>query len=97
MEGLVAAARIFMVADFHDDFPFFSGWRCYALLVRAFEGGHAFVVGQSVTTGQDNTVIWGTIHQKTNTHGGTGAHGWPDPTYVNRLVSECAAKGILEQ
>ena len=65
--------------------------------MRAFEGGHAFVVGQSVTTGQDNTVIWGTIHQKTNTHGGTGAHGWPDPTYVNRLVSECAAKGILEQ
>ena len=72
------------------------GWRCFALLERAFRGGHAFVVGQSVTTRVDNTVIWGTIHQKTNPTGGTGAHGWPDPGYADRLASECAAKGILE-
>jgi len=33
------------------------------------------MVGTSVTTGQQNTVVWGGIHQKTSPHGGTSNHG----------------------
>lgn len=70
------------------------GWRAYALLKKAFETGHLFVVGDSITTSQRDVVVWGSIHQKTSRHGGTIHHGWPDPAYIGRLVSECAVHGI---
>ena len=34
------------------------------------------------------------IHQKTNLTGGTARHGYPDPTYFDRLKQECASRGI---
>ena len=53
----------------------------------------AFRVGSSTTTGKENTVVW-SIHQKTRYNGGEGHHGWPDPGYVDRLTSECAANNV---
>lgn len=65
------------------------------LLTKAFLRGFLFIVGDSVTTGQQNTTIWGGIHQKTNTTGGTARHGYPDPQYFNRLKQECGARGLF--
>ena len=64
------------------------------LLKKAFALGHLFMVGDSVTTGQSNVVVWGGIHQKTSLNGGKSAHGWPDDTYFRRLQAECFVKGV---
>ena len=63
-----------------------------ALLVKAFERKHTFIVGDSVTTGQKNCVVWSGIHHKTSPNGGT--FGYPDPTYLNRVTHECADRGV---
>jgi len=39
------------------------------LLKRAFDAKLIFTVGRSVTTGQDNSVIWNDVHHKTSTSG----------------------------
>ena len=70
-----------------------EGQACVRLLRRAFERGRAFIVGRSLTTGRENTVVYA-IHQKSRSDGGAALHGWPDPTYLQRLSSECAAFGI---
>ena len=70
-----------------------TGARCLQLLMRAFDQGVAFRVGSSTTTGRENTVVW-SIHQKTRYNGGEVHHGWPDPGYVDRLTSECAANNV---
>jgi deltex len=54
-----------------------------------------FTVGKSVTTGLDNQVVWNGIHHKTNTSGGVGSFGYPDPTYFSRVKEELAAKGVV--
>ena len=41
-----------------------------SLLRRAFDDQHIFGVGRSVTSGQDNVVIWNDVHHKTNISGG---------------------------
>jgi hypothetical protein len=70
------------------------GAEALKLLTKAFRNGNLFLVGDSVTTGQRNTTIWAGIHQKTNLTGGTARHGYPDPTYFDRLKQECASRGI---
>lgn len=65
-----------------------------ALLVKAFERRHTFIVGTSVTTGQTNVVVWAGIHHKTNTHGGSSHFGYPDPHYFNRVQLELADRGV---
>ena len=70
------------------------GYQCLGLLLAAFRQGQLFQVGSSVTTGRDNTVVYGSIHQKTRTRGGPVNHGWPDPEYLQRLKSECAAASV---
>lgn len=47
----------------------------------------------SVTTGKESTVVWN-VHQKTSRTGGPTRYGWPDPTYLERLKSECAAINV---
>jgi deltex-like protein len=74
------------------------GMRCLRMLHAAFEQRLLFRVGSSATTGKSNTVVWH-MHQKTRRDGGETVHGWPDPKYVERLQSECAAanvKGVLD-
>lgn len=65
------------------------------LLKVGFLRGELFTIGTSLTTGRQNTTVWGSIHQKTSTGGGTQYHGWPDASYFERLAQECAAKGIF--
>ena len=71
-----------------------AGWRAIALLKTAFERGVLFRVGTSHTLGTENVVTFGGIHQKSRRHGGAAQHGWPDPTALQRLESECAVFGI---
>ena len=68
-----------------------DGQRALKLLTAAFQQGALFTVGDSVTTGTKNCVRWN-MHQKTSTHGGSMNHGWPDPTYLWRLKSECISQ-----
>lgn len=65
------------------------------LLEKAFINGYLFMVGDSVTTGEENTVIW-RIHQKTSLSGGAQKHGYPDSGYLQRLKSECSVYGLLD-
>jgi deltex len=71
-----------------------EGRTVLALLVKAFERRHTFIVGDSVTTGQKNCVVWSGIHHKSNTHGGSSCFGFPDPTYFNRVMLELADRGV---
>jgi hypothetical protein len=64
------------------------------LLKKAFMAGVLFVVGQSITTGQPNVVVWGGIHQKTALRGGPAVHGWPDDQRLTILTAECKQRGI---
>lgn len=64
-----------------------------ALLATAWDRRLMFTVGQSTTTGEEDTVTWNEIHQKTQMHG--GAHGYPDPSYLDRLLAELADHGVL--
>jgi len=66
------------------------------LLKIAFERRLTFTVGTSVTTGEENVVVWNGIHHKTNLHGGSSHYGYPDKTYFNRVKEELAAKGVFE-
>ena len=72
-----------------------KGREAMGLLIKAFEAGILFRVGQSITTGNHDQTVWGGVHQKTSLTGGTAAHGWPDPGYFTRLTSECAAFGVF--
>ena len=67
------------------------------MLKRAFTHGLLFRVGKSITNGEDNTTVWGSVHQKTSESGGATQHGWPDPSYFARLQSECASVGLLTE
>jgi len=44
-----------------------EGVEVLAILEKAFRQRVSFVVGTSVTTGEQNTVVWGSVHHKTNT------------------------------
>jgi deltex-like protein len=61
------------------------------LLKSAFDKRLLFTIGQSITTGQDDVIVWNDIHQKTKP---TGPHGYPDASYLDRVKAELAAKGI---
>ena len=50
----------------------------------------------SVTTGNPSVVVWN-IHQKTSRTGGATQHGWPDPSYLDRLKSECASVNVVDE
>jgi deltex-like protein len=77
---------------YYPDTP--EGREAVDLLKKAFRLGYLFVVNDSVTTGQTNTVVWAGIHQKTSLSGGATNHGWPDDSAFVRLKSECASRGI---
>ncbi|EPB70481.1 hypothetical protein ANCCEY_10414, partial [Ancylostoma ceylanicum] len=53
-------------------------------------------VGDSITTGARNTVVWNNIHHKTSIGGGPLKYGYPDPDYLSRVKEDLAAMGITE-
>ncbi|KAI4903401.1 hypothetical protein NFI96_022817 [Prochilodus magdalenae] len=82
--------RLAFLPDNHE------GREVLKLLQRAFDQRLTFTVGTSVTSGEENTIIWNDIHHKTSTTGGPEHHGYPDPHYLSRVKAELKAKGIDE-
>ncbi|KAF8382722.1 hypothetical protein PRIPAC_71864, partial [Pristionchus pacificus] len=73
-----------------------AGQLVLRLLQKAFECKLTFTIGDSVTSGAQNTVVWNNVHHKTSMHGGPQAYGYPDPGYLDRLTEELASLGITE-
>ncbi|XP_070574032.1 uncharacterized protein [Ptychodera flava] len=71
-----------------------EGREVLGLLKKAFDLGVLFTIGTSVTTGTDNCVVWNDVHHKTSRSGGPARYGYPDPTYLDRVKAELAAKAI---
>merc|ERR1712154_274308 len=66
-----------------------------AMLTRlAFKRKLIFQIGTSLTLQQDNRIVFGSIHLKTSTTGGSTKHGFPDEGYFGRFKSELKVKGI---
>jgi len=71
-----------------------KGTKVLELMQVAWERRLMFTIGQSITTGVDNCVIWNGIHVKTSTSGGFSSFGYPDATYLDRVLDELANKGV---
>lgn len=65
------------------------------LLIKAWERRLTFTIGQSVTTGAANCVVWNGIHHKTEMMDRSG-HGYPAPNFLANVTMECAALGIVD-
>ena len=55
-----------------------------------------FTVGNSSTTGERDTVVWNEIHHKTEMMSNVSGHGYPDPNYLDNVLSELASQGVTE-
>lgn len=42
-------------------------------------------------------ITWNDIHHKTRMEGGPARFGYPDPTYLDRVLEELEAKGVTEE
>ncbi|XP_067929445.1 uncharacterized protein [Watersipora subatra] len=73
-----------------------KGRKAAKLLKKAFDQRLVFTVGQSVTTGQDDCVVWNDIHHKTSMRGGPSNYGYPDSDYLTRLIDDLKARGIAD-
>ncbi|KAH3788636.1 hypothetical protein DPMN_166783 [Dreissena polymorpha] len=73
-----------------------EGRRVLHLLRRAFDRRLIFTIGESRTSGMEGVVTWNDIHHKTRPYGGPEGFGYPDPTYLQRVQEELAAKGVNE-
>jgi deltex-like protein len=71
-----------------------EGNKVVNLLKIAWDRRLIFRIGTSVTTGQENCVVWNGIHHKTSTSGGPSNYGYPDDTYLERVKDELAVKGV---
>ncbi|KAJ3283093.1 E3 ubiquitin-protein ligase dtx3l [Rhizoclosmatium sp. JEL0117] len=70
-----------------------EGLRIVELMKVAFDRRLVFRIGRSVTTGVDNTLVWG-IHHKTRPDGGLAAYGYPDEGYLGRVEEELKERGV---
>eukprot|EP00523_Entomoneis_sp_CCMP467_P004476 CAMPEP_0168751450 /NCGR_PEP_ID=MMETSP0724-20121128/17831_1 /TAXON_ID=265536 /ORGANISM="Amphiprora sp., Strain CCMP467" /LENGTH=313 /DNA_ID=CAMNT_0008799577 /DNA_START=76 /DNA_END=1018 /DNA_ORIENTATION=+ len=78
----------------------FSGITRTAYLPNSSEGRavlsrfeFAFSVGLTFVVGASNEVTWRSISHKTSKNGG-GAHGYPDPNYIQNVNEELDAIGV---
>lgn len=72
-----------------------EGRNVLRLLRLGFERRVLFTIGTSLTTGRADCVIWNGVHHKTCRTGGAGGFGYPDDSYLERVTSELAAKGVV--
>uniref|UniRef100_A0A8C6UIV8 E3 ubiquitin-protein ligase n=1 Tax=Neogobius melanostomus TaxID=47308 RepID=A0A8C6UIV8_9GOBI len=49
-----------------------------------------------ITTGEPDTVVWNGIHHKTEMMSNLSGHGFPDPNYLDNVLSELASQGVTE-
>lgn len=73
-----------------------KGRKVLDLLRVAWNRRLIFTVGTSSTTGEANTVVWNEIHHKTEMGSNISGHGYPDPNYLDNVLSELAAQGVRE-
>jgi len=55
------------------------------LFIKAFYYRKIFSIGLSISRGVGNVITYGSVHLKTEL---TGPHGYPDATYLNRVMDE---------
>jgi len=72
-----------------------KGREVLKLLQIAFDRKLTFTVSRSITTGQDDQVVWSGIHHKTSAGG--GAYGYPDEGYLDRVTEELRDKGVIAE
>ena len=70
-----------------------QGNRVLELFKRAWKMKRTFTVGRSLALDLDNRVTWNDIHHKTNRQPHE-PYGYPDPTYLSRVVEDMKAMGI---
>lgn len=68
-----------------------EGQEVLKLLKIACDRRLCFAIGESVTTGRKNVLVW-VVHHKTSMSG--GMYGYPDPGYMSRVKSELRSFGI---
>ena len=65
-----------------------------ALLTKAFQRRLIFSVGTSLSRGEDDCVVWGGIHHKTQVMDTGAGHGYPDISYLDRVEQELREHGV---
>lgn len=73
-----------------------DGYEACSLLKEAFEKGFLFTIGKCLTTGEENKIVCNDIELKTSQAGGPANYGYPDPSYLDRLKNQLAAKGVTQ-
>ncbi|KAJ8394731.1 hypothetical protein AAFF_G00043310 [Aldrovandia affinis] len=73
-----------------------KGRKVLELLKIAWTRRLIFTVGTSSTTGEPDTVVWNEIHHKTEMMSNISGHGYPDPNYLDNVLSELASQGVTE-
>ncbi|KAM6969879.1 putative E3 ubiquitin-protein ligase DTX2 isoform 2-T2 [Aplochiton taeniatus] len=73
-----------------------KGRKVLELLKKAWTRRLIFTVGTSSTTGEPDTVVWNEIHHKTEMMSNISGHGYPDPNYLDNVLSELASQGVTE-
>ncbi|XP_029192469.2 probable E3 ubiquitin-protein ligase DTX2 isoform X2 [Acropora millepora] len=71
-----------------------KGRKVLKLLREAWRRRLIFTVGTSSTTAEQDTVVWNEIHHKTEPFSNHKGHGFPDPNYLDNVLSELAAQGV---
>ena len=70
-----------------------EGNRVLELFKKAWKMKRSFTVGRSLSLGEDNCITWNDIHHKTDPFP-NAQYGYPDPTYLTRVVEDMKAMGI---
>ena len=70
-----------------------EGNRVLELFKKAWKMKKTFTVGRSLSYDEDNRITWNDIHHKTDPFPDE-EYGYPDPTYLIRVVEDMKAMGI---
>ncbi|XP_055797805.1 probable E3 ubiquitin-protein ligase DTX2 isoform X2 [Salvelinus fontinalis] len=73
-----------------------KGRKVLELLKVAWTRRLIFTVGTSSTTGEPDTVVWNEIHHKTEMMSNVSGHGYPDPNYLENVLSELSSQGVTD-
>lgn len=72
-----------------------EGKHVLSLLKKAWNRKLLFTIGTSVTRGLDGCIIYNGVHFKSVPYATPSEPwGWPDPTYLHRVVQELNEKGV---
>ncbi|KAK0152116.1 E3 ubiquitin-protein ligase DTX1 [Merluccius polli] len=74
-----------------------KGRKVLKLLIMAWDRRLIFTIGTSSTTGEVDTVVWNEIHHKTEFGTNLTGHGYPDPNYLDNVLTELSAQGVARE